>query len=172
MAYVTVADLKAALQDAGGIGARTAAVLPDGRLQANIDEAAAEVTGRLTRSYTLPDPGADPLVVPDGIPALLRTIILGIAAYLATLEFNGSQALEERDPIQLRYTRALDLLKQVAKGDLVVPGVDPNAGESPSGEPEIYQGHARLGVADSFYPDDYAGRHNMPAHLGGGLVWE
>lgn len=171
MAYVTVGQLKAALANGGGAGARTAADLPDARLQANLDEATGEVTGRLTRSFKLPDPGEDPATSPESIPPLMRTIIIGIAGYLATLELFGSQPVEERDPVVLRYARAQDLLKQVAGGLLVVDGLEPKGPDSaPGGAPEIYQGTPAVGLADEFTVDAY-GRHNMPAHFGG-VVWE
>jgi phage gp36-like protein len=171
VAYVTIEDLKESLADAGGAGARTAANLEDPRLQANLDEATGEVTGRLTRSYELPDPGEDPATSPGSIPALLRTIILGIAGYLATLEFYGSQPVEERDPVVLRYARARELLTQVARGDLTVEGVDPKGDSSPSGEPAIYQGVPSLGVADSFNPALEGRRLNAPPYFGG-ATWE
>lgn len=171
MAYVTVAQLKAALADAGGAGARTAANLSADRLQANLDEATAEVTGRLTRSFKLPDPGADPAVSPDTIPPLMRTIIVGIAGYLATLEFYGSQPLEERDPTSLRYGRALDLLKQVSSGVLLIDGLTPASEDSaPGGEPAIYGG-VSVGLADVFREDMYDGRHNALPYSGG-IAWE
>ncbi len=174
MAYVTVAQLKEALANAGGAGARTAAALPDPRLQANLDEAAGEVVGRLTHSFKIPDPGDDPLVSPDTIPALMRTIIIGIAGYLATLEFYGTQEVQERDPVVLRYTRAKELLDQVAKGTLIVAGLETLEGDTGSltGEPAIFQPPGgRVGLADVFDPSSYDGRHNTPAHYGG-AVWE
>lgn len=170
MAYVTVDELREALENAGGAGARTAGTLSNPRLEANLEEAAGEVTGRLAAAFALPDAGADPTVSPEGTPALLKTIIVGIAAYLATLEFYGSQQLEERDPIQLRYTRALSLLNQLAKGQITDPGIPPQGGASPGGDPAIYGG-VNVGLAEGFLEDSYGSRHFTPAHYGG-MTWE
>lgn len=171
MAYVTLAEFKAALANAGGAGARTAAELPDARLVAALEEAVGEATGRLTKSFTLPDPGADPLVAPDGIPGLLKTIIVGIAGYIATLEYYGSQPVEERDPVVLKYARALSLLDRIARGQLEVPGIDPTDGSSPSGEPAIYQGGPSVGLASGYLEDQASAyRATIPPHSGG-LTW-
>lgn len=173
MAYVTKAELKASLADAGGAGARTAASLPDGRLQVNVDEATGEVAGRLRRSFTLPDPGPDANASPPSTPALLKTIIVGIAGYLATLEFYGSQPVEERDPVVLRYARAEKLLDQVAKGDLELELELLEGNESPTGSPAIFQppGQANIGLAEVFNPDAYPSHPNMAPYTGG-TGWE
>lgn len=169
MAYVTVQHLSAALANAGGAGSRTAAELPADRLQANLDEATAEVTGRLRGSFTLPDPGTDPATSPENIPELMRTIIVGIAGYLATLEFYGSQTLEQRDPVVLRYDRARELLAAVAGGRLTVEGLTEVTPGDVTGEAEVFQPHAGLGLASSFDVDQY-GRHVAPPYSGG-AVW-
>lgn len=158
--YVAVDELRDALANAGGAGSRTAAELSDDRLAVKLEEAVGEVVGTLSQ-FTI-----------DAVspPALLRTIVIGIASYLATLEFYGSQPLEERDPVVLGYARARDLLLRVSRGQIVVAGIDPaNTGRA-EGEPEIYQGTPSLGLADSFTPD-YGARHNAPAYFGG-AVWE
>lgn len=174
MAYVTADQLKASLADAGGAGARTAAELPIPRLQVNVDEATGEVVGRLSRAFTLPPAGLDPAANPDPdtTPPLLRTIIVGIAGYLATLEFYGSQPVEERDPVVLRYTRAKELLDKVANGDLLMAGLELAEGrETPTGEPAIYQAVPSTGLSDVFTPDDYSRHPNMAPYTGG-TGWE
>lgn len=169
MAYVTVQQLTDALANAGGAGSRTAAELPAERLRANLDEATAEVVARLSGGFTLPDPGPDPAVSPETTPPLLRTIIVGIAAYLATLEFYGSQALEDRDPVVLRYTRARELLRDVANGATVVVGIDRHAPGGATGDAAIYQPHAGLDLAHAFDAEEY-GRH-VTGPYSWGVTW-
>lgn len=169
MAYLTADQLSAMLADAGGAGARTAAELPTGRLEANVAEAADEVVGRLSGIYTLPAPGPEG-VENDDTPPLLRTIVAGIAGYLATLEFYGTQEVQERDPVVLRYTRAQRLLDQLAAGTLKVAGITVTEGSAgPTGTAEVFGG-VSVGLADGFLADS-SGRHNTPWHAGG-LVWE
>lgn len=170
MAYVTDRQLQQALADAGGAGARTAATLPTGRLEANVQEATAEVVGRLG-GFALPDPGPDGEPNAD-TPPLLRSIIIGIAGYLATLEFYGTAEVSDRDPVVLRYTRARELLAQLAAGTLVVAGIDVKAQrDTPAaGDAAIYGGTPYLGLADGFTPDTY-GRHTSYPYTGG-AVWE
>lgn len=169
MAYVTPEQLEDYLENAGGAGARTAASLAPDRLRANVEEASAEVVGRLS-GFTLPDPGLDPTVSPATTPPLLRTIILGIAGYLATLEFFGSQPVEERDPVVLRYARARELLGQLTSGALVVVGITPAAGEgtAPTGTASVFN-PASVGLADGWL-DDMRGSPTAPPYAGG-QVW-
>jgi phage gp36-like protein len=168
VAYVTVEQLRESLENAGGAGSRTAAVLPTHRLEANLEEAVGQVVGTL-HAFTLPDPGEDPTTSPETVPALLRTIIIGIAGYLATLEHNGSQPLEDRDPMNLRYARAVALLAQITGGHLKVYGIDVESGETAAtGDAAIYQPPGTgVGLADVFNPDSLPGRHNSPAYFGG-----
>lgn len=159
--YVTVGELRDHLASAGGAGSRTAAVLPDDRLAVKLEEATAEVLGRLAGGY---------VIRAGATPPMLRTIIVAIAAYLATLEFYGSQPVEDRDPIVLGYARARELLTQLARGALVIDGIDPAQTGRGEGDPEIYQGVPSTGLADVFADDPYRGR-NMPAYHGG-VWWE
>lgn len=160
--FVTVDELRDQLANAGGAGSRTAAELPDDRIAVNLEEATDEVLGAI---------GAGGYVIADGVaPPAVRSIVLGIGSYLATLEFYGSQPLEDRDPVVLRYTRAQQLLARVASGKVEVLGVDKEAGTG-SGDAEIYQGTPNLRLAETFAADEYGGRINTAAHFGG-AVWE
>ena len=171
MPYVTTSEFAEALANAGGAGSRTAAALPEHRLEANLEEATAETVGALA-GFALPPDGGD--AAAPMTPPLLRTIIVGIAGYLATLEFYGSQALEERDPVALRYARARELLKAVTGGTLAVEGIEAKGDDSPStvgGAPAIYQGPGgAVGLADGWLEDSRHGHPSSPPYFGG-VVW-
>lgn len=160
---VTLPDFRDSLQNAGGAGARTAAELSDERLDAALDSAEGEVIGILSRDFTLPAQAEGVLV----------DIILGIAGYVATLEFFGSQPLEDRDPVVLRYQRAQALLKRIATGQLEVKGIEPDAGASPSGEPAIYQGAPAVNLTNEAPAPTYGGmwQGETGGWHGGGLSW-
>lgn len=127
--WVSLDDLADSLSNAGGAGSRTASELPRDRLLRHLENAHSRVRGRLHR-FTIPSPL-------DDAPGLLRSIVTDIAAYGATLEWNGSQPLEDRDPIALRYAAAMADLKLLANGDTVIAGVDVTSGQ-PVGDPESY----------------------------------
>lgn len=157
---VTVGELRDRLTNAGGAGSRTAGELSDDRLAANLEEAIGETLGRLSR-FT---------IAPGAVPPLLRSIILAIGAYLATLEYFGSQPLEDRDPMVLAYARAEKQLDQLARGVLVDPGITRPDEGSPSGEAAVFGG-ANMGLAEGWVSDLHNGGHpNMPPHYGG-VTW-
>lgn len=163
---VTVSEFKEALSNAGGAGSRTAANLPDDRLASALEEANDEVTGALVR-FTLPVP-------PTPLPGVLRGIIFGIAGYVATLEFYGSQPLETNDPVALRYERAQRLLKQLATGQIVVPGIDPDPGApgAGSGDAVGYNVGPAVNLHDQAPFEDYAtGRYGSGGAYLGGAPW-
>jgi hypothetical protein len=159
--FVSVDELRSYLSNAGGAGSRTAAELDDDRLAVKLEEATAEVVGRLSSAYA----------IADGItPPLVRTIVLGIAAYLSTLEYYGSQPLEDRDPVNLAYQRAQGLLERIATGKLTIEGVTPVGGGSTTGEAAIYQGGPAVGLAEPFAP--YPGHGVSVPQYFGGVIWE
>lgn len=143
---------KAALLNAGGAGARTAAELPDDVLEQHMLEAWGEVSGVLRAvRFTPPADDADL----DTVPALLVGIVQGIAGYTATLEYFGSQPLEDRDPVNLRYARAQSLLTRLSKGTLTLDGVTEEDPGTAAGSPAAYGG-VDVGLAQG-YVDDLAG---------------
>ncbi len=148
--YLTVDQLKAALADAGGVGSRTAANLSDERLTEHVEDAEAEVLGRLAAAGLVVT--ADP---PTEAPALFRTILVGIAGYTATLEWFGNQELTDRDPVVLRYQRALALLGQLAAGRLVLDGITDESAGAATGEPAIYQQGPAVNLTDEAPPPSY-----------------
>lgn len=113
MAYTTVEDLRLALAPSGDTGPSTAASLSDPELTDAISEAQQEIDARLSSGYTVP-------FVP--VPGLVAQITRDLAAFKATLVHRRGNPLDARDPIQLRYTHAMDLLKQIAAGDVDLIG--------------------------------------------------
>lgn len=102
-------------------------------------------------------------------PPLLKSIVVGLAAYGATLEFYGSQPLEQRDPVVLRYLRAREQLAAVADGKLAVEGLPVLIPGSEVADAEIYQPHTGLDLAHSFDVDS-SGR-SVSAPYSGGRTW-
>lgn len=157
--YVNLGTLKTALEGGAGLGARTAADLPDARLQAALDDAHAQVLGTLATRYTLPAVGAEPPVV--------RSLLVAIAGYVATLEWLQGKDLSDRDPVVLRYQRALALLKGVSDGVLSIseleqPAAAAAAVETYNSIPEMGLAAEVLGV--SSYP-----RPSYPSSLPDGM---
>jgi hypothetical protein len=80
------------------------------RTQALLDalaEAHAEVLGKLGVVYSIPD-----VDTWDDAPELVGSMILAVAAYLATLTWLNGRDLSDRDPVALRYNRAQLMLRQ------------------------------------------------------------
>lgn len=159
--YLTLTAFRAALTSAGGAGSRTAAQLPVERLQHHLDQAHAQVLGRLARDYTVVPPGN----VDPPPPPLLAEIVAGHAAYTATLEHNGSQDVGDRDPVVLRYNHARELLAQVVKGTLVLPGITDASQGAVVGDPEAF-GPPGVGLAGDvdLSSTTWAGTHGRWHH--------
>lgn len=145
--YVDLPAFKASLVNGGGHGSRTAAELPDDRLQARLDQAHANVLGRLS-AFKLPE-----LVGPDAVdaaPGVLVEAITAYAAYTSTLEWNNSQPLEDRDPVALTFALVQGQVRDIVAGRLVVDGLDPVDGVE-AGDPETYQQTPALGLASGLF---------------------
>lgn len=141
IAVVSIEAFLESLANGGGAGSRTAAELPEHRLVEHLENANVEAVGRLFR-YTVADPA----------PQLLKSLVIDLAAYTATLEWNGSQPLEDRDPIVLRYNRARALLTSIAKGETEVAGIGADTPGEAVGEPEAY-GSVDVGLAQGWVDD-------------------
>lgn len=160
MAVVTLPQFKAALSAGSSLGARTAANLADERLTAALDEAHDEVLGKLSTLYTLPvDEAAG--------PAIVRSLILNVAAYVATLEWLQGKELPERDPIVLRYQRAQKMLREVVDGTLVVDGLE-KAGAGAPGAIQTFDSVPYVGLAEPAPGGYYYGT----SYRNGGLLWD
>ena len=92
-------------------------------LQDTLDRAQAQVDGALAVRYPVP------LVDP---PQLARDLVLDLATWEATLQYYGSVPMEPRDPVQLRYDRAVSTLRDLATGRALltssVPAEPPSVG--------------------------------------------
>jgi phage gp36-like protein len=109
--YVSVADVREVLSPGGSTDPTLgdAASLSDQDIQDAINDAHAQVEGRLAQRYTVPF--ADP-------PVLVMRIESAIAAYLATLSYRRGTPIDQTHPLSLRYGRATALLDQAATGKL------------------------------------------------------
>jgi phage gp36-like protein len=88
----------------------TAAEMDDNEINYALEQAEAEVNGRLRQRYTIP--------FPTPVPLLVKSIVTDIAAYRATLTYRQNRDLEPTDPIALRYRDSRQLLAQIADGNL------------------------------------------------------
>lgn len=126
--YITVAELKTALNPSNVDPANTAASLPDPVLETVITNAETEINARLGTRYDTPFPAP--------VPSLVTRLVTDFAVYHATLAWRATVDLEERDPVQLRYQAAKKLLEDIVAGRASVPGVDESTGTAAGvGEP-------------------------------------
>lgn len=117
MAYATPDDVRAAISGYGASDQGSAAGLTDEQLLGPLQEAHDEIDARLAVRYQTP---FDDMRYPDPVPvpALVRRICVGIAAYLATLTFLRGALLEPTHPVSLRYARAQQMLSGIANGSI------------------------------------------------------
>lgn len=114
MAYLTPAELRTILNpDGDDTDEGSAAGMSDAQLQVALDDAQAEVDGKLAARTTVP------LATP--LPRLIRSLVADIAAYLATLTDRRSDPMGADDPVRLRYVRAAKLLDELAAGRHPLP---------------------------------------------------
>jgi len=123
-AYLDAAALRDVLGGTENL-AGTAASLSDDDLTSAIDQAQAEVDGRLAVRYETP------MTNP---PQLVIDLTADIAAYIATLVYRRGEPIVPGEPILLRYQRAEALLAQAAAGTLTLPTdtTTPTADGSPT----------------------------------------
>lgn len=116
MPLATVDAVRDTLNPDGGDGdLGSAASMSSTQLDVACSEADTEVIGRIFQRYpSLPDPP----------PALLVTIAVDIAAYLATLTARRGDPLLPGHPVALRYARAQQLLTQIVAGNVTLVGVE------------------------------------------------
>lgn len=145
MAYCTPQDVRAVLARDVAVATGTAAELSDTAILAQIDAAQAEVDTRIANRYTVPFPAP--------VPALLKSMTIDVAAYLATLLYRQSKDIAQFDPIVLRYQRAKELLAQLADGtiDLPVTATPGDGGAQPSGAARTRNPY----TGNLFGPDDW-----------------
>ncbi len=158
MGYITPEQLRLAIASKPEAVAGTAASLGDAELQTAIDNAQAEVDGRLSVRYKVP------FAAP--VPVLVRNIVTGKAIYLATLQWRGSKDLAAYDPVILRNAEVDKLLREIVAGragliELDGTAAPTHAGGSGVGAPiNPYQGQmfapSSFGLARrGFYGDGW-----------------
>jgi phage gp36-like protein len=84
--------------------------LGDDQLNEAIENAQSQIDGYLRGRYTLP--------FEEPYPALVKSLTIDIAAYLAGLNWYQETELLASDPLALRYARAIALLKDISVGDI------------------------------------------------------
>lgn len=130
-AYCTALEVAAVLardvRDSYGTGAD----MFDGSiLDFHISAAQAEVDAVLTSRYKVPFNA-------DAVPALVKSLTVDVAAYLATLTYRQDVDLGADDPVRLRYQRAEELLAKLSTGQIDLPGAG-------SEDPPAQAGGARV----------------------------
>lgn len=126
-AYATPTTVRVALSPGGDpTDVGSAASLSDSDLQDAIDEATAEVDGRIRGRYSLPF---------TTVPSLVSSITRDIAGYLATLTDRRGDPIPPGDPVALRYARAQTLLNQVATGALELDADPPTPAATSGSRP-------------------------------------
>lgn len=160
MAYCTVDEVRGVLARDTSQPAGTAATERDvDLLEYQIAAAQGEVDGRLTGRYITPF--ADP------VPALLKSLTVDVAAYLATLTYRQSKSLEIDDPVRLRYQRALAILQELAAGTMDLPTGQLPGGAQSTGSATVrntYLGHL-------FGPEDFGLSAGPRRRVGGWRGW-
>jgi phage gp36-like protein len=120
--YLTPTALRLALAGSENLTG-TAADLSDADLTDAIEQAQAEVDGRLSTLYDTPFAAPSQIVI---------DITRDIAAYLATLTYRRGDPLQPGEAVTLRYTRAQQMLKDASKGDLPLPSTTGSGTEMPA----------------------------------------
>jgi hypothetical protein len=135
-AYCTVQDVRNALTPKGASAddteaGKTASTLPDWQIEDAIVEAQTVIDLHVGSRYQiinidlqeLSDPNDEDseLVTVNVAPQPIRAWTRSIAAYFATLTFREHKDLEERDPIQLRYSAIMQLLVGILNGIYNLP---------------------------------------------------
>lgn len=107
--YATATDVRLAVaRDPSK--AHSAASLSDDQVNQAIEDAQSQVDGYLRRRYVVP--------FGDPVPALAKSLVIDIAAYLAGLNWYQETELLADDPLALRYARAMALLKDIQCGEI------------------------------------------------------
>lgn len=105
--------------------------LSDAQVGFDIADADSQIDAALGSRYTVP--------FVDPIPPLVVNLSINIAAYLCDLRFRGAREYaSDLSPFYLRYQRALDILKQLSEGTIVIP--DPEGDDDDS----ALEGHSEV----------------------------
>lgn len=145
--YSSVADVRNAV--APGVIGRddpaTAGTLNEDQITDAINEADSIVDLHVSARYTVEQDPADTSVA----KAPFRYMSRNIAAYLITLTYRRTKAVDERDPVELRYRETMAMLVAIRDGNLDVPGATP-ADSATSEQVFVYNQYE----GKMFYPQD------------------
>jgi hypothetical protein len=119
MSYITRSELRSLVDPTGTNAVRTPASLSDAQLDEIILWQESLIDARLASLYTTPF---------SPTPDLVKWLSLAFSAYHAWLTIRNTVDLEERDPAQLRYNSAQNLLTDLANGDALLPGATTDDG--------------------------------------------
>lgn len=109
-AYATADQVKLAVARDPDKPTGSAATLGFDQIALAITDAQAEIDGRLRSQYTVP--------FTDPVPAMIRSLTIDIAAYLASLTFYQEKDMKDTDPVVRRYKRACCMLGDIASGSI------------------------------------------------------
>lgn len=105
--YALVDEVRAAVtRDLNKVSGSSASMTDD-QIEAAIDNAQSQVDSKMRRLYLVPFSPA---------PAMIKSITIDIAGFLATANYRQEKIIPETDPIVRRYNRAHDLLCHLAQG--------------------------------------------------------
>lgn len=152
MPYAVPDDVRDALNPTGSsTDVGSASGMTEDALTAAIGRAQDEIDARLRGTYAVP--------FPDPVPGLVKDVTIKVAAYLATLTFRQGEVLDTRAPVWLAYEDALDVLKGLADGSILLPPEDapPAPGTGPGGVTVINQY-----AGDLFRPCDFDLAYRWP----------
>lgn len=126
MSYITRDQLRSVVNPTGTDPQYTPASLSDAQLDEIILWQEALIDARLSVRYSVP-------VSP--VPDILQWLSLAFCSYHAWLTHRNTVDLEERDPAQLRYDSARNLLDALVAGEATLPGVSTTDADSGVSEP-------------------------------------
>lgn len=121
MAYCTPDDVRGVLVSLGDPFDNTPATLTDTQLEQLIADTQAIVDGFTGTTYDDVD-----------VPQIVAKLTKDVAAYDAYLIYNKSRQISARDPVELRYQRALQLLQNIQKGLVTVEPYNEDQPDQPT----------------------------------------
>lgn len=140
-AYAEPDEVRAAVaRDLNKLGSNAGA-MDDQQFASAIANAQAQVDGKLRRLYTVPF---------SPVPALVKSMVIDIAGYLATMNYRQEKEIPEIDPIVRRYNRAHDMLLCLAEGHLSLDAPDGSIAPRLNGIGRPIQPRTKLFVARNF----------------------
>lgn len=145
--YSSVFDVRNALTPGADTADKsTAAGLTDAQIEDAIAEADAVINAYCSDGYIVPlmdvTISEDPLVVASLAVQPLRFWSRDLAAYLATLTFKRNKDVPENDPVRLRYTMIMEMLRMVRAGKMNLPlDATPDTGPGTVSTHNLYTGN-------------------------------